>query len=152
MDRKFRRLSDGIEVDLIPYLKEELSESKDIRMYVGTDSQNVGSKTIYATVIVLHKGNRGGHVIYSKKYVNRITEKFTKLWNEVQDSVDLAQYLESNGIEKPAYIDLDFNPDPRYQSNTILRTALGYVESLGFVPRCKPEAVSASYVADKICK
>ena len=83
MDWKFRCLSNGREIDLIPYLKDRLSESNDIRMYVGTESQNVGTKTVYATVIVLHKGKRGGHVIYSKKYVNRITEKFTKLWNEV---------------------------------------------------------------------
>lgn len=152
MDRKFRSLSNGREIDLIPYLKDQLSKSEDTKMYVGTDSQNVGGKTIYATVIVLHRGNRGGHVIYSKKYVDRIKDKFTKLWNEVQDSVDLAQFLESNGVEKPAYIDLDFNPDPRFQSNTVLRSALGYVESLGYVPRCKPNAISASYVADKICK
>ena len=152
MDRKFQSLSNGQFVDLVPYLKSKLAESKDIRMYVGTDSQNVGRRTIYATVIVLHYGNSGGHVIYSKISVPRIVDRFTKLWNEVEDSVKIAQYLEDNGLPKPAYIDIDFNPDPMYQSNSVLRAALGYVESLGYVPRCKPYAISASYVADKICK
>jgi predicted RNase H-related nuclease YkuK (DUF458 family) len=152
MELKFQSLTNGQYIDLIPYLKNKLAEADNIRMYVGTDSQNVGSRTIYATVIVLHYGNSGGHVIYRKTSVPKILDKFTKLWNEVQDSVELAQYLEANGIEKPAYIDLDFNPDPRYQSNTVLRAALGYVESLGYSPRCKPDAVSASYIADKICK
>ena len=152
MELKFQSLTNGQYIDLIPYLKTKLAEADNIRMYVGTDSQNVGSRTIYATVIVLHYGNNGGHVIYRKTSVPKIIDKFTKLWNEVQDSVELAQYLEANGIEKPAYIDLDFNPDPRYQSNTFLRAALGYVESLGYSPRCKPDAVSASYIADKICK
>jgi predicted RNase H-related nuclease YkuK (DUF458 family) len=152
MELKFQSLTNGQYIDLIPYLKTKLAEADNIRMYVGTDSQNVGSRTIYATVIVLHYGNNGGHVIYRKTSVPKILDKFTKLWNEVQDSVELAQYLEANGIEKPAYIDLDFNPDPRYQSNTVLRAALGYVESLGYSPRCKPDAVSASYIADKICK
>ena len=152
MERKFQSLTNGQYIDLIPYLKMKLAEADNIKMYVGTDSQNIGRNTVYATVIVLHYGNSGGHVVYSKKRVPRINDKFTKLWNEVQDSVELAQYLEANGIEKPAYIDLDFNPDPKYHSNTILRSALGYVESLGFKPRCKPDAVSASYIADKICK
>jgi predicted RNase H-related nuclease YkuK (DUF458 family) len=152
MERKFQSLTNGQYIDLIPYLKMKLAEADNIKMYVGTDSQNIGRNTIYATVIVLHYGNSGGHVVYSKMKVPRINDKFTKLWNEVQDSVELAQYLEANGIEKPAYIDLDFNPDPRYQSNTVLRAALGYVESLGYSPRCKPDAVSASYIADKICK
>jgi predicted RNase H-related nuclease YkuK (DUF458 family) len=152
MKRQFKSLTDGQNIDLIPYLKSKLAEADNIRMYVGTDSQNIGSRTVYATVIVLHYGNSGGHVVYCKTSVPKILDKFTKLWNEVEDSVSLAQYLEENGIEKPAFIDLDFNPDPKYQSNTVLRAALGYVESLGYSPRCKPYAVSASYIADRICK
>jgi uncharacterized protein len=152
MDRKFQSLTNHQVVDLIPYLKEKLKERDDIKIYVGSDSQNMGSRTMYALVIVLHYGNSGGHVIYSKQSVSRIRDRFTRLWNEVEDSVQLAQYLEANGIQKPDFIDLDFNPDPKYQSNTVLRSALGYVESLGYHPRCKPEAVAATYIADKICK
>jgi predicted RNase H-related nuclease YkuK (DUF458 family) len=152
MDRKFQSLTNHQVVDLIPYLKEKLKEREDIKIYVGSDSQNMGSRTMYALVIVLHYGKSGGHVVYSKKSVSRIRDRFTRLWNEVEDSVQLAQYLEANGIQKPDFIDLDFNPDPKYQSNTVLRSALGYVESLGYHPRCKPEAVAATYIADKICK
>jgi predicted RNase H-related nuclease YkuK (DUF458 family) len=152
MDRKFRSLTNGHEVDLIPYLKMKLAESDNIKIYVGSDSQNIGNKTIYAMVIVLHYGNNGGHVIYSKKYVDRIRDRFVRLWKEVEDSIQLAKYLEDNGIQKPDFVDLDFNPDPKFQSNTVLRSALGYVESMGYKPRCKPYAVSATYVADKICK
>lgn len=152
MDRKFQSLTNHQVVDLIPYLKDKLKEREDIKIYVGSDSQNMGGRTMYALVIVLHYGNSGGHVIYSKKSVNRIRDRFTRLWNEVEDSVQLAQFLEANGIQKPDFIDLDFNPDPRFQSNTVLRSALGYVESLGYQPRCKPEAVAATYIADKICK
>lgn len=152
MDRKFQSLTNHEVIDLIPYLKEKLKSKEDIKIYVGSDSQNMGGRTMYALVVVLHYGNNGGHVIYSKKSVSRIRDRFTRLWNEVEDSVQLAQYLEENGIQKPDYIDLDFNPDPRYQSNSILRSALGYVESLGYHARCKPEAVAASCIADKICK
>ena len=152
MKWKFKSLTNGKEIDLIPYVKDKLNEANDIKMYIGTDSQNVGEVTVYATVIVFHIGNSGGHVIYSTKRIPKIRDRFTKLWKEVEDSVELAQYLEANGIEKPHYIDLDFNPDPRWGSNNVLRSALGYVESLGFTPRCKPYAISASYVADKICK
>jgi predicted RNase H-related nuclease YkuK (DUF458 family) len=130
----------------------KLAESDNIKIYVGSDSQNIGNKTIYAMVIVLHYGNNGGHVIYSKKYVDRIRDRFVRLWKEVEDSIQLAKYLEDNGIQKPDFVDLDFNPDPKFQSNTVLRSALGYVESMGYKPRCKPYAVSATYVADKICK
>jgi predicted RNase H-related nuclease YkuK (DUF458 family) len=149
-NRKFKSLGTYKEVDLIPYLKEKLAERDDIKLYIGTDSQNVKRKTVYAVVIVLHYGNNGGHVIYSRIEVPRIRDMFTKLWREVEDSIALAKYLVENGIMEPTYIDIDFNPDPKYDSNTILRAALGYVEASGFKPRSKPDAMAASHVADHI--
>lgn len=152
MDRKFKSLTNGAVIDLIPYLEEKLMGSDDIQMYIGSDSQNIAGKTVYALVIVLHYGNHGGHVIYSKQTLPRIQDRFTRLWTEVEDSVELAQYLELNGLPKPQYIDVDLNPDPMYKSNALLRSALGYVEAHGYTPRCKPYAVSATYCADKLCK
>ena len=61
-------------------------------------------------------------------------------------------YLEENGIQKVKYIDVDLNPDPRYRSNMVLRSALGLIESYGFEARYKPDACAASCVADWICK
>ena len=152
MDRKFQSLTNGAHIDLIPYLEKKLAEADNIRMYIGSDSQTIADKTVYALVIVLHYGNNGGHVIYSKKTLPKIHDRFNRLWNEVEDSVELAKYLEEQGLPKPAYIDVDLNPDPRYKSNALLRAALGYVESYGYTPRCKPYAISATYIADKICK
>lgn len=149
--KTFRKLGDGQPVDLIPYLKEKLSERDDIKVYIGTDSQNTDKYTHYAMVVVLHYGNNGGHVLYAKEQLDKIRDRFTRLWNEVEMSINLAVYLKENGIN-PSYVDLDLNPDPRCGSNNVLRSALGYVESMGFTPRCKPDAISASYVADRICK
>lgn len=151
MKRKFYSLTNGKEVDLVPYLRSKLAERDDIKLYIGTDSQNAKRKTVYAIVIVLHYGNNGGHVIYSRFEVPRIRERFVRLWKEVEDSIELAKYLVANGIMKPTYIDIDFNPDPKYDSNTLLRSALGYVESMGFRPRSKPDAMAASHVADHLC-
>jgi predicted RNase H-related nuclease YkuK (DUF458 family) len=152
MERVFKRLSDHQEVELFSYLKEKLSEAKDIQIYVGTDSQNQGEKTLYASVIVLHYGNRGGHVLYSKESVPKIRNSFNRLWKEVEISVEISEHLKMIGIPKPKYIDIDLNPDPKYRSNQVLRAAMGYIESMGYSPRCKPFAVSASYIADKLCK
>jgi predicted RNase H-related nuclease YkuK (DUF458 family) len=149
--RTFRKLSDSSPVDLIPYVKDILSTRDDIKVYIGTDSQNTDKLTHYAAVIVLHYGNNGGHVLNTKESFPKIRDRFTRLWNEVEMSLELAVYLKDNGI-MPSYVDLDLNPDPEYGSNSVLRSAFGYVESLGFKARCKPEAISASYVADKICK
>jgi predicted RNase H-related nuclease YkuK (DUF458 family) len=151
MKLTFKRLADGREVDLVSYVKSKLEEDSNIKIYVGSDSQNVGAKTVYATVVVLHYGNNGGHVIYSKISLPRVRDTFTRLWNEVIYSLETAEEMYNNGLPRADYIDLDYNPDPIYQSNSVLRSALGYVESMGYKARTKPNAPAASCCADAIC-
>jgi predicted RNase H-related nuclease YkuK (DUF458 family) len=151
MNHKFKSLSTRKEVDLIPYVKQFLSENPDTTIFIGCDSQNE-RYTTYATVIVLHNLGKGGHVLYAKEVLPKINDRFTRLWNEVEYSLQVAEHLTAHGIQKPNGIDLDLNPDPKYKSNQVLRAALGYVESMGYVPRCKPNAMVASHVADALCK
>jgi len=149
----FKRLSDNRAIDLVPYVKQHLADAtENVRIYIGTDSQNVGDVTKYATVVVLHHGNNGAHVIYSKHSVPRVRDTFTRLWNETELSLEVAEILHDAGLPRADYIDLDYNPDPIYRSNSVLRSALGYVESMGYKARCKPYAHAASSVADAICQ
>jgi predicted RNase H-related nuclease YkuK (DUF458 family) len=151
MDLKFKSLTTRNEIDLIPYIKDFLSKNSDTSIFIGSDSQNTRNTT-FATVIVLHNTRKGGHVLYVKDIVPLIRDRFSRLWNEVEYSLQVANYLVEYEIPKPNFIDIDLNPDPKYKSNQVLRAALGYVESMGYTPRCKPNAVVASYVADAICK
>lgn len=150
MEHVFRSLGNEKIVDLVPYIKERIEANSNISLYIGTDSQNVGKKTVYACVVVLHTNNRGGHVLYMTIEFDRIKERFHKLWKEVEISMEIAEYIQLYGIHAK-YIDIDLNPDPKFGSNNVLRAAMGFVESKGYTPRCKPESVSATYVADKIC-
>lgn len=152
MNLKFKQLSTRQDVDLIPYLQNFLEEHPDSIIYVGCDSHNVSQYSRYGVVIVLHEPNKGGHVLYTKINVPKITDRFTRLWNEIEYSLSVAEYLKEMGVRKIDYIDLDLNPDPKYKSNQVLRAALGYVESMGYAVRVKPEATIASTVADAICK
>jgi predicted RNase H-related nuclease YkuK (DUF458 family) len=152
MNLQFKSLSTRKDIDLVPYIKDFLSKNENTTIFIGSDSQNRKDKTTYAAVIVLHNSGKGGHVIYAKDILPRIQDRFTRLWNEVEYSIVIAEYLTQNGIQKPNFIDIDLNPDPKYKSNQVLRSALGYVESMGYTPRCKPNAMVASYVADALCK
>jgi predicted RNase H-related nuclease YkuK (DUF458 family) len=147
---EFRRLSDKKMVNIIPYALEFLAENPDHTIYVGTDSQNIGKHTVYATVVVFHHPNRGGHVLYSKISIPRINDRYTKLWKEVELSIEAANMFNGLGLPHVDCIDLDLNPDPRYKSNQVLIAALGYVKSLGYNVRVKPNATIASTVADAI--
>ena len=150
MKHVFKKINHEEISDIIYYIKEKIEIDPTLDIYVGCDSQNDGKQTVYACVIVLHYNKNGGHVLYAREKVSRIYDRFTRLWKEVEFSLEIAQFLESNGI-KVKFVDLDINPDPKYGSNMVLRAALGFVESYGFEVRVKPKALAASYCADHFC-
>jgi predicted RNase H-related nuclease YkuK (DUF458 family) len=167
-NRTFMRLSDRKVVDLVPYIKEKIDGRDDVAIYVGCDSQNSRSRTYYAVVIVLHYGKdasedtrnlnyqegggKGAHVIFATEKVKRIRERRDRLWREVEIAVETADMLMAMGLPRPDCIDIDLNPDPKFKSNELLTTAVGYVEYFGYKARWKPKAVSASYVADRLVR
>jgi predicted RNase H-related nuclease YkuK (DUF458 family) len=150
--KEWRSLSDRRVINPESYLSDWISKNPDCKIYIGCDSSNLGDTTTFATVIVLHKERMGGHVIYSKESKPRIRSRYERLWREVELSVSAAHLLMGWGFGKPDYIDIDLNPDPKYQSNTLLSSAVGMVESLGIKARWKSKSPWAVSIADVICR
>ena len=150
---EFRRLADGSKIDLAPYLKEYIQENKfnRIRIYIGCDSHNRGEWTTYVTTAVVHIGETGCHVLYNKEKIKRNNDFWSRLWGEVERSVELALYLRENGINIHN-IDLDLNSDEKHASNKLVSAAKGYVNSLGIKARIKPELLPAVHAADNLSK
>jgi predicted RNase H-related nuclease YkuK (DUF458 family) len=149
---EWRSLSDRKVIDPASHLSEWIENNPECKIYIGCDSSNLGPSTTFATVIVLHKENKGGHVIYNRTSESRIKSRYERLWREVELSVSAAHLLTSWGFGKPDYIDIDLNPDPKYQSNTLLSSAVGMVESMGIKPRWKSKSPWAISIADSICR
>jgi predicted RNase H-related nuclease YkuK (DUF458 family) len=156
MNLQFKSLGNHkVVTDIYSYVTDILSSKPDTKLYVGTDSQNSRRLTTYATVIVLHynenDSGKGGHVLYSKETFPKMRDRYARLWGEVERSVEVSNMLKDLGLTVKN-IDLDFNEDPRFNSNTILRSAVGYVEASGFEARWKPHNAFSVRVADQICK
>lgn len=150
---EYKKLDNTVIQDIANYLKTFLSTIPKSKIYVGTDSQNKDDYTIFVTAIVVHiNSNSGGHVLYTKDKLPRIKDKFQRLWDEVQRSVDVANYLRFEcGLEIES-IDLDLNSNIKWDSNKILKSAVGYVESLGYTAKFKPNETYATRVADTLCR
>lgn len=149
---KFKKLKNHSEIENISeYIEEYKKKVPDVKIYIGCDSQNIKKSTIYATVIILHHPRIGGHVLYNKEVVPFVKDRWLRLWDETDRAVKVAEYLKTLKI-KTDHIDLDYNEDPYYFSNNLLRAAIGYVESQGYKARWKPHSVAATQAADTICK
>jgi predicted RNase H-related nuclease YkuK (DUF458 family) len=150
---KFKKLMDNNTVEISEYVKQYIIDHKfnNLRIYVGCDSHNKGEFTTYVTTLVIHIGDTGCHVLFNKDKVKRINDLWTRLWKEVELSVELALYLRENGINIHN-IDLDLNDDEAYASNKLVAAAKGYVQSLGIKPRIKPDLLPAVHAADNLSK
>lgn len=148
---KFKKLTSNESFELAEYVSNYLNENKDyeVKIYLGCDSQTKGIVTTYATTIVFHVATSGCHVIYKKEVVPVVRDMWNRLWKETELSVAAALYLREHGIEINT-IDLDYNIDPVHNSNRLVKAAVGYVESLGFKARVKPDLLPAVYAADDI--
>ena len=138
-------------VELKTYLKQFMDKHPECTIHVGCDSQNYADVSVYATTIVLRYPKKGAHVLYRKEKLKRINDMWSRLWNEIERSVELAQFIE-DACELPVYqVDLDFNEDPSFPSHKILNAASGYVTSLGFMAKAKPNLLMATWAANVLC-
>jgi predicted RNase H-related nuclease YkuK (DUF458 family) len=148
----YKRLSDGVNVDLVTYIKDYLNEHNDVDILIGCDSQNQKLKTTYAIVVALYHRGKGAHVLYRRWTTLQERVRQVRLLNEVWYSIETAELLRTSGIPKPKWIDIDLNPDPKYKSNEVFRQAVGLVEGMGYKARYKTLGPIATYCADYLVK
>ena len=69
----FRNIQ-GTSIDPITYTKAMVAKYPYATIHVGTDSQSISKRTLYATVIAYRLGNRGVHYIVHKIGVPKIKD------------------------------------------------------------------------------
>lgn len=154
---KWRKL-DGtrIELPISAAVENALIQERElgnqIKVCIGTDSQVRGSETEFATVIVLLRKGRGGFMfINNDRTTNKMSLK-ERLLIEVSRSIEIAYHLCDlfDRYNTELEVHADINTNPRFGSNTALSEAMGYIMSMGFTFKAKPEAHAASCCANKV--
>ena len=138
-------------VQVFEYTLDYIAQNPEVEVHVGCDSQNYWNHTVYVTTLVFRYPGHGGHVIYKKEKVPVIRDLWTKLWGELERSLNLAIELDEKIGLRVHQIDLDFNSDPEYPSHKLLSAATGYAQSMGFNAKAKPELLMAAWAADALC-
>jgi predicted RNase H-related nuclease YkuK (DUF458 family) len=96
MKQEFKKLGGPIVADLGEYVRTYLKSYPDTTVYVGTDSQTAGATTRFVTVVALYDEVRkdGVHYIFSKCSEKREKDTFSKMWKEIELSIEVAEHLE----------------------------------------------------------
>ena len=151
MNRVFKKVEGDAVFDIVNHTIDILKECPYVEIHIGTDSQNHRRNTVYVTAIAYRFGNRGVHYIYHKQKVKKIRDKWTRLWNECEYSVEVAKWLSSK-ISVKIEIDLDFNSQEKHFSSRLVGPAVGWVNSLGYKANIKPDNQIATRAADYHCR
>jgi len=133
-------------------IKREIAEGYRLKVCIGTDSQVIGSEVHFASVIVFLREKRGGFMFISNEKNARKMSIRERMILEVGRSVEVAYSLCEllDKYDVALEVHADINTDPAFESNTALKEAMGYILSMGFVFKAKPDAFASSCCADKV--
>jgi predicted RNase H-related nuclease YkuK (DUF458 family) len=157
----FKQFGGKVISDIKAYVKDYVVAHPEVEVYVGSDSSQLRKQTVYATVILFYHPGKGAHIIYNRERIDKVKVLYERLWKEVEASLEVAELVDSAlsevrtaepGKRLVAAVDLDFNPSELHKSNVVHDAAVGTVKGYGFVARSKPNAFTASYAADLLCK
>ena len=151
-DNKVKRFKtiDHTPVDVIEHTLKILKQHPNLKVHIGTDSQNVGLETVYVSVIAYRFGIRGVHYIYTKEKLPLVRDMFTRLFDECVRSIDIAEWF-TQQINIKVEIDMDYNQDEFSQSNKLIGATRGWAVSLGYEVNVKPDIQIATRAADYHC-
>lgn len=131
--------------------KETLAGNK-LKVCIGTDSQVKGVVTDFATVIVFLREKKGGFMYIHQESSSQKMSIKERMLTEVQKSIEcaysLCDLLDLYDVDLEVHADI--NTNPMFKSNAALHEAMGYILSMGFVFKAKPEAFASSYCANKM--
>jgi len=149
--KMFRKV-DQKPVDVVKHTLEVLKQYPHADIHIGTDSQNKRKWSKFSIVIAYKLGTRGVHCIVHNYRLPKMKDKYTRLWREAEDTVNVAQWLNAKVPAVKIELDFDYNADAKYFSNKLVQAAVGWGESLGYKCNHKPGNVIATKYADAQCR
>ena len=120
-------------------------------IYVGSDSMRYTAKCIFVTAICLHDNeNRRSHYFYSRHKTDpgSFCDLRSRIFKEVEDSLEVGAMLNDLISEASIEIHIDIGKGKKSRTRKYFDTVSGWVKSLGFVFKTKPNSWASSSVAD----
>ena len=123
------------------------------RIFIGCDSNVIGTCCTYATAIVLYNESerRGGRYFFSRTrtQIPLRSSMRARLMAEAEMSIMLGLELQEELPDARIEIHLDVSQHKENLSNGVADQVAGYAKAAGFECKLKPESWASSCVADE---
>ncbi|TLS37915.1 ribonuclease H-like YkuK family protein [Pseudalkalibacillus caeni] len=135
------------------YLKED--PKTPYRVVIGTDSQTTRKTTQFVTALIIHRVGKGARIFYHKIKHKPIFDLRHRIYKETELSLNLMEKLKEEGISElladwPIEIHLDVGQQG--ETRKVIQEVVGWVSSVGYIAKIKPDSFGASSVADRYTK
>jgi len=145
----------GEKVNIVEHTLEQLQLWPNLKMYIGTDSQDYGSITRYVTCVVYRYGSRGAHFVYFKDEVPAIRDMYIRLYDEGVKTIEASQILMDEIPITFEAVEFDYNFIPKWASNKLISAIGGWARGLNLKACFKNNdnhMMIATKAADQICR
>lgn len=146
---------------LMQFYQAHLMYGEPIEIVIGTDSQNRTEYTKIVSVISIICRGHGGIFFHNIEYVDVIPNVKIKLETETNRSLEIAQklidLLDTEIFQEifhncPLSIHIDAGNAPYGKTKDLIDSLVGWVHAMGYECEVKPNAWTASTIADRISK
>ncbi|WP_052295941.1 ribonuclease H-like YkuK family protein [Pseudothermotoga thermarum] len=120
------------------------------KIFIGTDSDGNQDFVVFATALVVYKVGVGGIYFYKLKREKKYHDIYSRLFEEVHLSIEMANFVKQSLGLNHAEIHIDAGQDG--ESKEIISTLVGYVKGMGYNFKLKPWAFAASKIAHRHTK
>ncbi len=135
--------------DVVEYVRKWLDAHPVSEVHVGCDSNLIGGRIKYSTVICLREIGKGVHEIHRNDYETGYGDNAHRLWKEVERALEAAGKLREFG---QVTVHVDLNSNPRYPSHRLYHASIGLIKGMGFYALGKPDAWAATCGANRHCQ
>ena len=132
------------------FLEEEPGAQHKI--VIGTDSHTTNQSTTFVTAVVVHRVGKGARFYFRKQRQKPMFDLRHRIYKETELSLALVDLLNERGMSAllsawPLEIHIDIGQQG--ETKSLITEIKGWVTSVGYVARIKPESFGASAVADR---
>jgi predicted RNase H-related nuclease YkuK (DUF458 family) len=132
------------------YLEEDPKAPHKI--VIGTDSQTTRQATTFVTAVVIHRVGKGARFFFRKQRHKPMFDLRHRIYRETELSLQLVDVLNAKGMAAllsawPLEIHIDIGQ--KGDTKALITEIKGWVTSVGYVARIKPDSFGASSVADR---
>lgn len=151
--RKGKCSLESVLIQIRDYMQE--MPNAEYKVVIGTDSQTRTYETIFVTAIIIQRIGKGALFFYTKNRHKAIKDLRYRIYQETEYSLKCVELFKQHGFFSfIQHLPMEIHLDVGQQGDTrkLIQEVVGWVTSIGYQAKIKPESYAASAVADRFTK